>query len=78
LEELLEMALEDPDSISRAGDPRMITLESILIENNLITPMMASLGEGPEENLELGVGRNYSWQTPLYRDVLRELLKTRG
>jgi hypothetical protein len=39
---------------------------------------MASLGEGLEENLELGVGRNYSWQTPLYRDVLRELLRTRG
>jgi hypothetical protein len=56
----------------------MVTLESILVENNLITPMMASLGGGPGENLELGVGRNHSWQTPLYRDVLRELLKTRG
>jgi Cdc6-like AAA superfamily ATPase len=78
LEELLEIALEDPDSISEAGDPRMVTLESILVENNLITPMMTSLGGRPEESLELGVGRNYSWQTPLYRDVLRELLKTRG
>jgi hypothetical protein len=39
--------------------------------------MMMSLG-GPGESLELGVGRNYSWQTPMYRDVLGGLLKTRG
>jgi hypothetical protein len=39
---------------------------------------MTSLGGRPEENLELGVGRIYSWQTPLYRDVLKELLKARG
>jgi hypothetical protein len=78
LEELLEMALEDPNSISEVRDPRIVTLVSILVESNLLTPMIMSLGGRPEESLELGVGRNYSWQTPMYRDVLRELLKTRG
>jgi len=65
----LVKAVETPDDITE-------TLEQILIQHNLIiykAPRTLTNSK-VEENSELGIGKYYAWQIPVYREVLKEIL----
>ncbi|HWQ18074.1 MAG TPA: ATP-binding protein [Sulfolobales archaeon] len=71
----LREAAEDPDSIYRTTG--MLRLARLLVEKNLIMELPRGLALGntdPPVNSELGIGENWAWQVPVYRDlVLREI-----
>jgi len=76
----LEEAVEDPDSIWRSETSREFIDE--LIRRNLIVYNLYERRPGlwidqppPEKDLEIGVGVNVAWQTPLYREAVRKALK---
>ena len=69
-EKLLE-ATRDPDIL--AAEP---VLREILVHANLVLPSGLLLEDGGlGEDRELGIGRLYAWQTPLYPLLLRKLLE---
>ncbi len=78
LSNLLTSAIDDPDVLAD-GDSRVERLEEILVEANLVTRLGLLLDGGRlRPDPELGVGRHYAWQTPLYRRVLAHLLRQQG
>lgn len=72
----LELVLEDVDSLEKIRDKDMERLENILEDNNLILYKYTTTITGGEvaEDSEIGVGKYYAWQTPLYRIVLKNIL----
>ncbi|BES82215.1 hypothetical protein PABY_17820 [Pyrodictium abyssi] len=71
--ERLKRLVEDPDSDPEAA--------SILEEHNLMIRLSreASLGEAPEPDTELGIGRDWAWQLPALRLAAEKLLtRTKG
>ncbi len=66
--EKLRLLIEDPDSDSETA----YKLEDIGFMIRLLREDM--LGEKPSVLKEIGVGREWAWQTPLYRDIVRELV----
>ena len=70
VEKLLE-ATSNPDIL--VGEP---VLREMLTRANLVTRTGLLLEGGRlEEDRELGIGRLYAWQTPLYPTLLRKLLE---
>ncbi len=77
LTSLLMDAINDPDVLG-GEDKGAEKLEEILVEANLVTRLGLLLdGTRLTPDPELGIGRYYAWQTPLYRQVLRQLLQGR-
>ncbi|ABW02258.1 ATP-binding protein [Caldivirga maquilingensis] len=79
--EILEQALEDPDVLLRRirdGEKLLNTL----IDMNLVLRVPEFRTEylwvdqpPPERDLGLGIGRYYTWQTPLHREAVRRALE---
>jgi len=75
-------AVEDPDALWRRNPPQELLDE--LVWKNLILYNMYDrephfrVDTPPEKDLELGVGRNIAWQTPIHREAVRRALKEAG
>lgn len=68
---LLHDVIEDPDVLMEQE-----SLLEKLMEYNLVTPIdRPCLGYTPELSKELGIGRFYAWQVPVYKEVLELFLK---
>lgn len=78
----LKKLIEDPDILNREPTPELEATYEILLENNLMmysgVRLLSGWVDGGKQylspNLELGVGRYYSWQIPAYRVVLNDLV----
>ncbi len=72
----LKMAIEEPDNIAEITTERMRKLEEILIENNLImrTGLLLDFSEIRPQP-EIGLGKHYAWQIPMYRDIMAKTLR---
>uniref|UniRef100_A0A7C5UU87 AAA family ATPase n=1 Tax=Ignisphaera aggregans TaxID=334771 RepID=A0A7C5UU87_9CREN len=76
---LLE-AIEDPDTLfTRERIPFMLKL----VEQNLVVDTLPSRESDswidkppPEKDLEIGIGRDVAWQTPLHKEAIRKVLQT--
>ena len=75
--QLLTKAIEDPDTLmTREGIPLM----NRLVELNLVTEIPEWrdpwywTGEPPGKDLELGIGRDLAWQTPMHREAVKRVL----
>jgi len=73
-------AVEDPDTLLTR---ERIPLMNKLVELNLIVDTLPSRKEylwidqpPPEKDLELGIGMDIAWQTPLYREAVKRTLKS--
>jgi len=79
--ELLEKAVGDPDVIFyRLREEAARKLRDELIEKNMIVRVWErDFGwidaPPPDKDPELGIGRYYAWQTPLYREAIRATLR---
>jgi len=76
----LERAVEDPEALWSPDIPEELKAE--LIRRNLIIYNMYDRDQvfwvdqpPPERDLELGIGRDVAWQTPLHREAVRRALK---
>lgn len=75
LREELAIAIEDPDSIMGKPTRNMAKVENILVEANMLIRVGIPLDYSEiKPDLEIGLGREYAWQTPLYREALRKAL----
>ncbi len=73
LNELL-LVLEDPDNIAYVLSREMERLEEILTRHNLIMSVGLLLGFREVDPCpDIGLGKHYAWQIPLYREVLYRL-----
>jgi hypothetical protein len=77
--ELLWGAVGDPDSLL---SPEGVPLLEKLVEKNLLVdsityrdPPLWIDQPPPERDLELGIGKNAAWQTPLHREAVRRALQ---
>jgi len=73
-------AVEDPDTLLTR---ERIPLMNKLVELNLIVDTLPSRKEylwvdqpPPEKDLELGIGMDMAWQTPLHREAIKMTLKS--
>jgi len=79
----LMRVVEDPDYLWE-GYPETEALINDLVEANLIAevwerkPHLWFDAPPPERDLELGIGREYAWQTPLHREAVRRALRILG
>jgi Archaeal ATPase. len=76
----LERAVEDPEALWSPDIPEELKAE--LIRRNLIIYNMYDRDQvfwvdqpPPERDLELGIGKDVAWQTPLHREAVRRALK---
>jgi len=76
----LEEAVEDPEALWSPDAPEELIKQ--LTEKNLIVYNMYDRDPyfwidqpPPERDLELGIGRNVAWQTPLHREAVRKALR---
>jgi len=76
----LELAVEDPDALWAGDVPEELVRE--LEARNLVVYNMYDRDPcfwvdrpPPERDLELGIGRNVAWQTPLHREAVRRALR---
>jgi GTPase SAR1 family protein len=76
----LEEAVSNPDTLWTPDTPQELVNE--LIEKNLIVYHMHKRLElrwidtpPPERDLELGIGKHIAWQTPLYREAVKRVIK---
>jgi len=76
----LELAVEDPDALWAGDVPEELVRE--LEARNLVVYNMYDRRPSfwvdrppPERDLELGIGRNVAWQTPLHREAVRRALR---
>jgi len=76
----LELAVEDPDALWNPEAPE--ELINALEEKNLIIYNMYDRDPyfwvdqpPPERDLELGIGKNVAWQTPIHREAVRRALR---
>ncbi len=66
----LKEVIEDIDSVIKY--PKLL---NHLLTENLITPITRPcLGYTPEINKELGVGKYYAWQVPIYKELISKYL----
>ncbi len=72
----LELVLEDIDSINEVMSKEMRKLEELLEENNLILYkyMTTITRKEVSRDPEIGIGKYYAWQTPLYREVIEKII----
>jgi len=77
--ELLKLALEDPDILLKRYRETKPLVEQ-LIEKNLAMRIRAR-NHGwidippPENDLEIGTGKYYAWQTPIHREAVKKALE---
>jgi hypothetical protein len=76
----LEVAVEDPEALWAGGAPEELIRQ--LVEKNLIVYNMYDRrlsfwvnAPPPERYLELGIGKNAAWQTPIHREAVRRALE---
>jgi hypothetical protein len=75
----LGLAVEDPDVVGKVEFPHELRQE--LVWRNLIiyiyrrNPALWVDQPPPERDLELGIGRNVAWQTPIHREAVRMALR---
>jgi GTPase SAR1 family protein len=76
----LEEAVSNPDTLWTPDTPQELVNE--LVEKNLIVYHMHKRLElrwidtpPPERDLELGIGKHVAWQTPLYREAVKRVIK---
>ncbi len=75
----LGLAVGDPDVVGKVEFPHELRRE--LVWRNLIiyiyrrNPVLWVDQPPPERDLELGVGRNVAWQTPIHREAVRMALR---
>jgi len=76
----LELAVEDPEILWTGDVPEELVRE--LEARNLVVYNMYDRRPSfwvdrppPERDLELGIGRNVAWQTPLHREAVRRALR---
>ena len=76
LKKELELVLEDVDSIYEKPNKRMLELKEMLVERNLIIyKKRKDLCERYVKiNQELGIGKYFAWQVPMYRIIMRNIL----
>jgi hypothetical protein len=67
----LEEALENPDALLKAHRE----LVDYLIHKNPVTRLVDPIAPLPP-NKEIGVGRDYAWQTPLHREAVKLALES--
>jgi hypothetical protein len=79
----LERVVEDPEALWSPDAPEELIRQ--LVERNLILyniyereQMFWVDAPPPERDLELGVGRDVAWQTPLHREAVRRALEEVG
>jgi len=70
-------AVEDVDYLRRDWE-----LRDVLIRHNLVMDVLRGLelgrelgAEPPPADRELGIGEDYAWQMPIYRELVREALR---
>jgi len=68
----LEMVLEDVDALFKERSEKMLELEKILVQRNLVIykKVKTLTGKYVKEEKELGVGEYYAWQVPVYMKIL--------
>jgi len=73
----LQIALEDIDGLEKVKTKKMEKLINILIDSNLIIYKYWPTLHGIDiaENSELNIGKYYSWQVPMYREITQKLLQ---
>jgi len=76
----LERAVEDPEALWSPDAPEELIRR--LVERNLIIYNIYEREQifwvdqpPPERDLELGIGRNAAWQTPMHREAVRRALR---
>ncbi|WP_291998701.1 ATP-binding protein [Caldivirga sp.] len=76
VKELIEV-VNDPDAIHRDSNARLIELGDLLIRNNLIIyKWVSTIGNASiPKDPELGIGEYYAWQLPIYRAIIKQLLR---
>jgi len=83
LGELARRVVEDVDYLRLGEEPELHELADLLIRYNLVMelPRGLELGnevdtpfEPPPIDRELGVGKHYAWQVPVYRELFAEAL----
>jgi len=74
----LELILEDIDNLSKISSHKIDLLEQILVERNLVIykNWMTIDHSYVSSDKEIGVGEFYAWQTPLFRDLLKQILRS--
>ena len=79
----LEKAVEDPEALWEPDAPE--ELINTLVEKNLIVYNMYDRDQffwvdtpPPERDLEIGIGKDVAWQTPIHREAVRRALQGRG
>jgi len=72
----LKMVLEDVDALFKEHNEKMLELEKILIQRNLVIYKKVKIltGRYVKEEKELGIGKYYAWQVPAYRNMIRALM----
>jgi len=81
--EALVRVVEDPDYLWERY-PETDALINDLVEANLVAevwdrkPYLWFDDSPPEKDPELGIGREYAWQTPLHREAVRRALQSLG
>ncbi len=70
--DVLVRVVEDVDYLYHVDGVR-----DALIRYNLAMPLLrgAGLGMEPPVDMELGIGRYYAWQMPIYRELLKDALR---
>lgn len=70
----LAEAVDDPDALREHRE-----LRRHLVDANLVTPVeRPCLGYTPPPDPELGIGRSYAWQVPMYRLLVKRYLSEAG
>ena len=76
----LKLYVEDITKAERSYDEKILKLEEILEEHNLIIYkrwiLLSKNWKSFDETIsELGIGYDYAWQVPFYKDVINQVLK---
>ncbi|RLF21593.1 MAG: hypothetical protein DRN15_10905 [Thermoprotei archaeon] len=76
LTEELKLLIDDPDNVWHKASMKLGELYELLVEKNLFMYRgISALGEAHiPKDLDLGIGKDYAWQVPAYREALRQLL----
>jgi hypothetical protein len=78
----LEKIIEDPDYLWSGDVPERLI--NILLTKNLVIDNLYEreprfwIDQPPRKDLEIGVGEEVAWQTPLHREAVRRALEKFG
>lgn len=80
LTEELKALINNPDNGFKTPTESMLILIDILTEANLFmrTGITLAVNSGFKPDKEIGIGEDFGWQIPMYRDILLKLLKKFG